>query len=50
MHWEAIRALGEIAGAIAVVATLAYLSVQILQNTTQMRAKAWSVSVAAVLN
>jgi hypothetical protein len=33
MNWEAIGAVGEIVGAIAVVITLAYLSVQIRQST-----------------
>jgi len=35
MNWEAIGAVGEIVGAIAVVATLAYLAAQIRQNTRQ---------------
>ena len=33
MDWEAIGAIGEIAGAVAVLVTLAYLSIQIRQNT-----------------
>jgi hypothetical protein len=33
MNWEAISALSEVIGAIAVVATLAYLAVQIRQST-----------------
>ncbi len=33
MNWEAIGAIGEILGAIAVVATLAYLAVQVRQNS-----------------
>ncbi|MCH7822420.1 MAG: hypothetical protein IIA07_10405 [Proteobacteria bacterium] len=33
MNWEAIAAIGEIAGAIAVVATLFYLALQIRQNS-----------------
>ena len=37
MNWEAIGAIGEILGALAVVATLAYLSVQIRQNTKVAR-------------
>ena len=32
MNWDALGAIGEIVGAIAVVATLAYLAVQIRQN------------------
>ncbi len=33
MNWEAIGAVGEVGGAIAVVFTLGYLAVQIRQNT-----------------
>jgi len=33
MNWEAIGAIGEIVGALAVVASLAYLVIQIRQNT-----------------
>ena len=33
MNWETIGAVGEVAGAIGVVVTLIYLSVQIRQNT-----------------
>ena len=33
MNWEAIGAIGEIVGALAVVITLAYLVIQIRQNT-----------------
>ena len=33
MNWEAIGAIGEVAGAIGVIATLIYLAVQIRQNT-----------------
>lgn len=33
MNWEMIGAIGEVAGAIGVVATLIYLSVQLKQNT-----------------
>ena len=37
MNWEAIGAVGEILGAIAVVATLIYLSIQIRHSSTQTR-------------
>ncbi|MBM4383454.1 MAG: hypothetical protein FJ091_08800 [Deltaproteobacteria bacterium] len=37
MGWDAISALAELAGAIAVVATLLYLAAQIRQNTTAVR-------------
>ncbi len=33
MNWEAIGAVGEIVGAVAVVLTLVYLAVQLRQNT-----------------
>ena len=33
MNWEALGAIGEIVGAIGVIATLAYLAIQIRQNT-----------------
>ena len=36
MNWEAIGAIGEVIGAIAVILTLIYLSVQIRQNTRMM--------------
>lgn len=38
MNWEAIGAVGEIMGAIAVVATLFYLASQIRQNTNALKA------------
>jgi hypothetical protein len=38
MNWEAIGAIGEIVGAIAVVVTIGYLAVQIRQNTLSNRA------------
>ena len=40
MNWEAIGAIGEIVGAIAVVVTVGYLAVQIRQNTRSIRAAA----------
>lgn len=40
MNWEAIGAIGEIVGAIAVLVTLIYLAMQIRQNTYQTRAAA----------
>jgi hypothetical protein len=36
MNWDAIAAVGEILGALAVLATLAYLSVQVSQNTKEL--------------
>ena len=40
MNWEALGAIGEIVGAVAVVLTLGYLAVQIRQNTRSLRAAA----------
>ncbi len=37
MNWEAIGAVGEIVGAIAVIATLIYLAFQMRQNTTAIQ-------------
>jgi hypothetical protein len=38
MNWDAIGAIGEVLGAIGVIATLAYLAVQIRQNSEVVRA------------
>jgi hypothetical protein len=38
MNWTAVGAIGELVGAIAVVVSLAYLAVQISQNTRAVRA------------
>jgi len=38
MNWEAIGAIGEILGAVGVIVTLAYLAIQIRQNTKMARA------------
>jgi hypothetical protein len=40
MDWNMVGAIGEILGACGVIATLIYLSVQIRQNTRQMRGEA----------
>ena len=40
MNWEALGAVGEVLGAAGVIVTLLYLSVQIRQNTRQMRGEA----------
>jgi len=42
MNWEAVGAVGEILGAIAVLITLGYLAVQIRQNTRAMKTSALS--------
>ena len=38
MNWEAIGVIAEVVGAVAVVATLTYLAVQIRQNTQVTKA------------
>jgi len=40
MNWEAIGAIGELVGALAVLVTLVYLSMQIRQNTKSVQAAA----------
>ena len=40
MNWEAIGAVGELVGALAVLVTLVYLSMQIRQNTKSVQAAA----------
>lgn len=40
MNWDAIGAVGEILGALAVFASLIYLALQIKQNTLSLRASA----------
>ena len=40
MDWEAVGAVGEILGAVAVVATLGYVAVQIRQNTAMLNSTA----------
>ena len=37
MNWEAIGAVGKILSALAVLVTLAYLAIQIRQNTAQQK-------------
>ena len=37
MNWEALGAIGEVVGAIAVIMTLGYLALQIRQNTASVR-------------
>ena len=38
MNWDAIAALAELAGALAVIATLVYLTVQLRQNSALLKA------------
>ena len=37
MNWDAIGAVGEVVGAVAVVVTLVYLTIQLRQNTRTMK-------------
>ena len=48
MNWDAIGALGELIGALAVICTLVYLAVQIRQNTNAVKSAATESSVKAV--
>lgn len=47
MNWEALGAIGEIIGAMAVVATLAYLIIQIRQNTRGIHSAAVQANTLA---
>jgi hypothetical protein len=47
MNWDAIGAVGESLGAVAVFVTLVYLSIQIRQNTKSERASALDASITA---
>lgn len=40
VNWEAFGAIGELVGAIAVIVTIAYLAVQMRQNTLALRSSA----------
>ena len=40
MNWEAIGAIGDLVGGIAVLATLVYLAIQVQQNTNSVRGAA----------
>jgi len=48
MNWQAIGAIGEGVGAVAVVITLAFLIFQIRQNTTALRQQAARESTASL--
>jgi hypothetical protein len=49
MNWEAIGAIGELIGAIGVIATLVYLAVQIRRNTIASRATTYQAFNSEVL-
>lgn len=46
MNWEAIGAVGEVIGAVAVLITLVYLASQIRQNTRSLKATATQAIVS----
>ena len=50
MNWNAIAAIGELSGAVAVVIFLLYLARQISQNTRAMRRTAAHEAVVGMLN
>jgi len=47
MNWEAIGAIGEVLGAFGVIVTLAYLAIQIRQNSHQLERSSESARIAA---
>ena len=49
MNWDAIGAIGELVGAMAVVMTLAYLAIQIKQGTRATRAQTRSMLTQQLL-
>jgi hypothetical protein len=50
MNWDAIGAVAEIIGALAVFLTLMYLALQIRQNTKAVQASAIDASISKVTN
>ena len=48
MNWDAIGAVSELIGAVAVVATLIYLAVQIRQNTKSVQSTNFSTWMDAI--
>jgi len=48
MNWDALGALGQVVGALAVVLTLVYLAIQVRQNTKGVRLGATADAIAAV--
>ncbi len=50
MNWQAIGAVGEVLGALGVIATLGYLAVQIRQNTRSVRASSYHAVVTNLSN
>jgi hypothetical protein len=48
MNWEALGAIGEIVGAIAVVLSLIFLATQIRQNTRSSRTASYQAAVTSI--
>ncbi len=48
MNWEAIGAVGETLGAIAVLLSLLYLGMQIKQNTRSLKSAAYQAAIASM--
>jgi hypothetical protein len=48
VNWDAIGAIGEVVGAVGVIATLGYLAVQIRQNNMHLAENAKISKVAAL--
>ena len=46
MNWEALGAIGEIVGALAVIATLIYLALQIRQNTAALASSSFESGIS----
>jgi hypothetical protein len=46
VNWEAIGAIAEVLGAMAVLATLLYLTIQLKQNTAQLKSTARDASLS----
>ena len=49
MNWEAVGAIGEIAGALGVIATLIYLAIQIRQNTRTVQGQTIGIVTQNIL-
>ena len=50
MNWEAIGAVGEVVGGVAVIVSLLYLAIQIRQNSRMLKATALSATTEAYLS
>lgn len=48
MNWDAIGAVGEIVGALAVLTSILYLAVQIRQNTSSIRSSSYQGAVSSI--